>query len=222
MDQQQRQPTNEPHVYPQQVPTRPATQHVRKRRNALVSLIPVVFILLFLVGVFIVLALIPNKGTTTPTQATELRVAPEVGSLAPDFEFNDMNTGETYKLSSLRGKPVWINFWATWCPPCRAEMPDMEKIYGEYKDKDLVILGIDDGESAQTVKEFTNSLELTWPFMLDGNRAIGNKYLVSSLPSHFYVDRNGIIQAVHIGGFSTITGTRRIDPRDYLKKIIGQ
>lgn len=218
MEQQQPQPTDEPRIYRQQVPTRPAGRPVAKRRSVAFIVVPIVVIMLVLVGAFVLL--LAGRGSKMDENILPL-VAPEVGALAPDFEFKDMNTGETVTLASLRGKPVWVNFWATWCPPCRAEMPDMEKIYGEYKDKGLVILGVDVKEDARTVKDFTSSLELTWDFMIDADSAIADRYLVGNLPSHFYVDRNGVIQVVHIGGFSTITGTRHIDPRDYLKKIMG-
>jgi len=216
------QPQPGPENYPDHLQAPPAP--AGRRLNPAVVVIPGA--LLLVVGVFVLLMLgrsnagpasNSNDGAgATGTVTTE----PKVGSLAPDFELKDMNTGQTVKLSSLRGRPVWINFWATWCPPCREEMPDMEKIYGEYKGKDLAILGVDVQESAQKVKEFTGSLELTWTFILDENGDVANLYSASGLPSHFFVDKDGVIQAVHIGGLTNISGTRKVDPRDYLKKIV--
>jgi thiol-disulfide isomerase/thioredoxin len=221
MDYQQG-PDNYPQ-YPQQVPTRP----VRRRRNLAVFIVPVALVVLVLAGVFALLLLgrsSPNPVTVvaggSPVATVPLKEAPSVGSIAPDFELKDVNTGETVKLSSLRGRPVWINFWATWCPPCRDEMPDMEKIYGEYKSKNLAILGVDVQESDQKVKEFTGSLELTWTFTLDAKGDISNRYFVSALPSHFFVDKDGVIRAIHTGGLTNMSGTRKVDPREYLAKIV--
>ncbi|HKP53223.1 MAG TPA: redoxin domain-containing protein [Chloroflexia bacterium] len=221
----QPQPGQENYPDRQQVP--PA-QGGRRLNLALVA-IPVAMLLV--IGVFVLLMLgrgnpgpasNSNDGAGATGTVTEtLKEEPKIGSLAPDFELKDVSTGKTVKLSSLRGRPVWINFWATWCPPCREEMPDMEKIYGEYEGKGLAILGLDVQESAQKVKEFTGSLELTWTFMLDEKGDVANLYFANSLPSHFFVDKNGIIQAVHIGGLTNISGTRKVDPRDYLKKIVG-
>ena len=78
-----------------------------------------------------------------------------VGALPPDFQLNDAVSGQPVRLSSLRGKPVWVNFWASWCAPCKAEMPEMKQRYAKYKDMGLVIVGVDLGEDSRTVKLFT-------------------------------------------------------------------
>ena len=208
-------------------PTRAETspKQVARGRHPAVVVIPAVVGLLIVAGVFSLLLMgrgsSPAGAGATGTVTASLKEEPKVGSLAPDFELKDIATGEMVKLSSLRGRPVWINFWATWCPPCREEMPEMEKIYSEYKDRNLAILGVDVQESEQAVKEFTRSLELTWTFMIDPNGAITDRYFVGGLPSHYFVDREGVIQAVHVGGLTNMSGTRKIDPRDYLKKIVG-
>ena len=204
--------------YQEPPPVVPQQEPVKGKLHPAIILVPGVVALLIAVGVFFLLMSGRNNAGTSPT--TNLKTEPKVGSLAPDFELKDLKTGATVKLSSLRGRPVWINFWATWCPPCREEMPDMERIYGEYKGKNLAILGVDVQEDAQKVNEFTGSLELTWTFMLDEKGEITNRYFVGGLPSHYFVDREGVIQAIHVGGFTSMSGTRTVDPREYLAKIV--
>src|SRR5207249_2543115 len=82
---------------------------------------------------------------------------PRVGSPAPDFDLNDAQTGKAIRLSTFRGRPVWINFWATWCDACKAEMPQVQRMYSQYKAQGLAILGIDVQESAGAVNAYTRS-----------------------------------------------------------------
>ena len=127
--------------------------------------------------------------------------APQQGFLAPDFELKTLQ-GETIKLSNLRGQAVLVNLWATWCPPCRAEMPTIEKIYNEYKDKGLVVLGVNMTyqDTFANVAPFINEYGLTFPVLLDETSAVGTAYQLRSLPSSFFIDREGIISEVVIGG----------------------
>ena len=127
--------------------------------------------------------------------------APQQGFLAPDFELQT-TTGETIKLSDLRGQAVLVNLWATWCPPCRAEMPAIEKIYNEYKDDGLVILAVNMTyqDTASNIAPFIDEYDLTFPILLDTNNSVGSAYQLRSLPSSFFIDRDGIISEVVIGG----------------------
>lgn len=127
----------------------------------------------------------------------ELDIAPVLGSLAPDFELENLD-GETVRLSDFRGQPVLINFWATWCGPCRVEMPDIQARYEKYA-PDLVILAVDFDEPKETVQFFVDELELTFPILLDVGGKIQELYLVRGYPSSYFVDREGVIQAVQIG-----------------------
>lgn len=146
--------------------------------------------------------------------------APKVGSRAPDFELVDLNTGQPVTLSSLKGKPVWINFWATWCPPCKEEMPIMEKLYDEYKDKGLVILGVDVQEKESDVLPYIKEGGYSWTFVIDKTGKITDSYHVNGLPSHYFIDKDGTIQAIVIGGLkSEMTGEIR-DITPYLQKIM--
>ena len=128
----------------------------------------------------------------------------ELGNSAPDFTLPDLD-GNTVRLSDFRGKVVFLNFWATWCPPCRAEMPDIEKVHQKYKDQDVVVLGIDLRENASTVRAFVEGGGYTWAFLLDTTGEVGSMYRVSAIPTSYFVDKKGVIRAVAIGGMTGAT-----------------
>ena len=122
------------------------------------------------------------------------------GFLAPDFSLGTLE-GNTMRLSDLRGQPVILNFWATWCPPCRAEMPELEKVWRQYKGSGLMLLGVDQAESAAVVEQFArNDMGVTFPILLDTDLAVRNKYAVRALPTTVFIDAEGRIQDVKIGG----------------------
>jgi len=125
-----------------------------------------------------------------------LNVAPKVGSIAPPFELADPS-GERVSLEGLRGKPLILNFWATWCPPCRAEMPDLQAFYERNREVGLVVIGIDHGEDAKAVNEFEP--RITYSVLLDKDKEVSRKYHIFGLPSSFFIDRDGIIRTVWPG-----------------------
>jgi cytochrome c biogenesis protein CcmG/thiol:disulfide interchange protein DsbE len=127
--------------------------------------------------------------------------APQAGFLAPDFELKSL-AGERVKLSDLRGQAVLINLWATWCPPCREEMPTLEKMYNEYKDQGFVVLGVNmtHQDDTQAVGLFVEKYGLTFPILLDETGVVANTYQMKSLPSSFFINRDGIVAEVVIGG----------------------
>ncbi len=135
------------------------------------------------------------------TTATSESAAPQAGFLAPDFTLNTMD-GQAYTLSELRGKAVLINLWATWCPPCRAEMPAIEKVYQEYKDQGFIVLAVNaaNQDDAAAVTPFLDQYGLTFPVVLDVSGDASAKYQLRSLPSSYFIDRQGIIREVIIGG----------------------
>ncbi|MDR0464307.1 MAG: TlpA family protein disulfide reductase [Treponema sp.] len=110
--------------------------------------------------------------------------------------------GENTSLSSFRGKVVILNFWATWCPPCREEMPSMESLYRRFKDEGLEIVAVDMMEDTETVSRFISNNGYTFPVMLDRLNRTGAVYGVSSIPVSFILDREGRIIARVIGGIS--------------------
>ena len=127
--------------------------------------------------------------------------APQKGFLAPNFELKTP-TGESVKLSDLRGQPVLVNLWATWCPPCRAEMRAIEKVYNEYKDQGFTVLAVNMTyqDSQLEIMPFVNEQGLTFPILLDETGDMANAYQLKSLPSSYFINRDGIINEVVIGG----------------------
>ena len=113
-----------------------------------------------------------------------------------DFTLKDLNQ-ETWTLKDLRGKVVLVNFWATWCPPCRKEMPDLEKLYKQFKDQDLIILAISD-ESASKVNPFVAEQKVTYPILLDPGRKVNMLFRVEGIPKTFVYDRSGKMVAQSI------------------------
>ena len=136
-----------------------------------------------------------------PTASTSGSPAPQAGFTVPDFTLTSLD-GTDYTLSELKGQAVLVNLWATWCPPCRAEMPAIEKMYQEYKDQGLVVLAVDMTyqDDPQKVAPFAQEYGLTFPILLDQTGVVGSAYQLRSLPSSYFIDRFGIIQEVIIGG----------------------
>ena len=128
----------------------------------------------------------------------------EVGNLAPDFQLQNLD-GQTVSLGNLQGKPVLINFWATWCPPCRDEMPYIQEIYEEWSDKGLEVLAINKGESSSTVEEFIQSHTLSFTVLLDTTQDVAQRYNIQYIPTTFFIDKDGIIQDKVIGPFQNKT-----------------
>lgn len=127
-------------------------------------------------------------------------VRPEEGHLAPDFTLKTLE-GNTVRLSDFRGKKVvLINFWATWCPPCRLEMPTMQQIYSEYKERGVEILAVNiEADAKQEISDFVKELRLTFPILLDPDMKVLRKFRVIGLPVSVLIDRQGIIRAKEIG-----------------------
>lgn len=141
-------------------------------------------------------------------------VAPvKEGQPAPDFTLQTPD-GETIKLSDLRGKPVMINFWATWCGPCKIEMPLFIDAYNKNKDN-LVILGVDVQEQPAQVKAFAEQMGLTFPLVIDPTGEVSTIYQVRGLPTTIFVNAEGVVEAAHRGA---ILNRPQLDP--YLAQIL--
>jgi peroxiredoxin len=130
----------------------------------------------------------------------EPEVRPEVGYLAPDFALPTLD-GQTVRLSDFRGKKaVFLNFWATWCSPCRLEMPTMETAYQDYKGRGLEILAVSlDAGPKSAVKNFMQELKLTYPALQDPDMEVLRLYRMFSLPASFLIDKQGIIRFREVG-----------------------
>lgn len=150
--------------------------------------------------------------TATPTPESALRLGiketpnpdgltlgVDIGHLAPDFRL-ETEEREVLVLSDFRGKPVFINFFAVWCGPCRFEMPEIESVYQSLGDE-LVVLAVDVRESAERVKGYKELLGLTMPTVLDTRREVANSYQVPGLPWTFILDEQGVIRHIKFGAF---------------------
>jgi len=135
--------------------------------------------------------------------------APRIGAQAPDFELASLDGG-TVKLSNFRGKGVMINFWATWCGPCRFEMPTMDKIYREQKDKGFVILAVNLQEDGATAKRFVDEFQLTFPTLLEIKGTVAQQYGLIGLPTSYFVGRDGVIKDINVGAMDTELLTSKI------------
>jgi peroxiredoxin len=113
-------------------------------------------------------------------------------SKAPEFSLKDLN-GKRITLSSFKGKVVLLNFWATWCPPCLAEMPSFKKLYSEMRSSGLEIIAISTDRSVNETRGFTDKKGFDFPILMDEDRAVTKQYKVFSLPTTFLIDRNGVI-----------------------------
>jgi cytochrome c biogenesis protein CcmG/thiol:disulfide interchange protein DsbE len=127
--------------------------------------------------------------------------APTVGHPAPDFALATP-TGDTLRLRGLRGQAVLINFWASWCGPCRSEMPEFQAAYERYRDQGFTILAVNQGEAEATATAFAQRLGLTFPIVLDHRGEASDLYGVRALPTSFFVDREGIVRAVVVGAMN--------------------
>ncbi len=153
----------------------------------------------------------PDQGYffTVPVQPTENVLSlnlqtPKAGSAAPDFELPD-RFGNAVRLSDLAGSVVVINFWASWCQPCREEMPVLQAISDKFADQGLVVLGVNTTytDSLDEALAFVDELKLTFPILFDETGEVGEKkYMVYGLPTSYWVDRRGIIQSVQLGAMT--------------------
>lgn len=127
--------------------------------------------------------------------------SPREGFPAPDFTLDTLQ-GEKVTLSGLRGKIVVVNFWASWCLPCRVETPALQKSFEQYKDLDVVILGVNltNQDLVSDVTAFVEEFDLTYPILLDRDGQVGLLYQISGIPTTFFIDRNGVIRTAVAGG----------------------
>ena len=138
-----------------------------------------------------------KQNTLTIMSKTEAAEISE-GVAAPDFAFTDLATGRTLKLSDLRDKPVYLNFWATWCPPCVKELPHIQAKYEQYKDKiNFVAISLDGEQEAPA--QFIPSRGYTFPVGYGNEREISRAYNVEAIPMSFIIDTNGVVKAKIVG-----------------------
>jgi cytochrome c biogenesis protein CcmG/thiol:disulfide interchange protein DsbE len=127
---------------------------------------------------------------------------PWIDKPAPDFRLPSLD-GQAISLTDFKGKPVLINFWATWCGPCRGEMPFIQQVYEEWQGRGLILLAINIGETPSQVAEFMQSQGLSFPVLVDTEGKVAEKYNIQYIPSTFFIARDGIIQNMKVGAFQS-------------------
>lgn len=165
-----------------------------------------------LLTLVIVLTLLGAAAYAFVGESVPREAQPFEGYRAPDLEGIDLATGQTVRLSDFRGQVVFLNFWASWCPPCRWEMPDIQRIYEEMGDKVKVIAFAADGtETPEELQAYIKELGLTFTVARDGTSEMANRYLVRALPTSLFIDRKGVIRVRVEGAIDYDTMVEFID-----------
>ena len=139
-----------------------------------------------------------DASLATP-DTSDLGVAVEEGKLSPNFEVSTL-TGERVQLTDYRGRAVFLNFWATWCGPCRAEMPDIEQVLRTHEDAGLVVLAVNNGEPFSPARNFIADLGVNFTVVgLDPSQEVIKRYRVVSMPTSIFIDADGVITRIHAG-----------------------
>lgn len=123
--------------------------------------------------------------------------APQINAPAPDFELKSL-TGEKKHLADYQGKVVVLNFWATWCGPCKDEMPFFQEIYERYG-SEIAVLAVNNQETVDKVSPFVEELGLTYEILMDNDGSVATQYQVIGFPTTYFIDPNGIIKFLHVG-----------------------
>ncbi|MCM3708712.1 MULTISPECIES: peroxiredoxin family protein [Cytobacillus] len=161
-------------------------------------------LLVLITAVFAVQAFEKVEVESQPVNQTGLGI----GLKAPDFELKNLQ-GETVKLSDYKGKKVMLNFWATWCPPCKAEMPDIQKFYNQ-KGNDVAILAVNIDPQSD-VAGFAKEMRVNFPILLDVDEKASNAYQIITIPTTFFIDEEGIIRNKYLSAMSVEIMNKYID-----------
>jgi thiol-disulfide isomerase/thioredoxin len=158
-----------------------------------------------LTAILAILLVLGAVATSCPGQATTDGGAtgpPVVGKRAPDFELDTLD-GQTIVLSQLKGRLVLVNFWATWCGPCRHEMPFLQQLYEDWPGEELVLLTVNVGENSSQVAQFLQSEGFSFTVLLDGEATVAQRYSVTGIPTTFFIDKESLIQKIKVGTFQS-------------------
>jgi peroxiredoxin len=156
-------------------------------------------ILFVIAGVIFVTSYL--KYATVPLTGDQLTGSAHVGSAAPDVDLVTMG-GKHASFQQYRGKPLWVNFFATWCPPCKEELPEIERRYQSEHARDLVVLGVDQQEKAVQVTPFIARFGLRYPVVIDESGQGAITYDLIALPTSVFIDRAGVVRFIQIGEMS--------------------
>lgn len=146
-------------------------------------------------------------------QSTPSAIVARVGQPAPAWNEPVVPTGGTLTLASLHGKAVYLNFFASWCPPCNEEAPTLSALQKQYGSRGLQIVGVDVSENARKAEQFRSDHKLTYPAVVDDG-TLRNQYNVNGLPVHVFIDRTGVVRDVVVGEIT------ESDMRDHILKLL--
>ena len=177
-------------------------QRQAERRKAQLQTFAIVGGLIVFIGVVLVLSLSAPNVSIGPAQ---------IGKPISDFTLTDIN-GATHKISDYKGRPVLINAWATWCPPCRGEMPDLHAFYLKHQAEGFEMLAINSGESQAVVASFIKQMGFTFPALVDQNKVVLDGLGVNGLPTSILVGRDGTVKYIHIGGLTPDAIEKELTP----------
>jgi len=174
-------------------------QNTQSTFKKFMGLTMIVFGLLALGLMFFLMTGETSTAAPAPQEFSTLPV--EVNYPAPDLNLQDL-TGAPVSLRGLRGRVVLVNLWATWCPPCKAEMPTLQAFYEKYQDKGFTLVAINQEETREVVAPFVQTYGLTFPVWLDLEYLAEKKFNTMNLPSSYVIDRNGIVRLMWVGAIS--------------------
>jgi cytochrome c biogenesis protein CcmG, thiol:disulfide interchange protein DsbE len=166
---------------------------------------------LILIGLAAFLILLGNKNTESQQPVSMSVIPVEVNYPAPELSLQNVN-GDTESLAGYRDKVVLVNNWATWCPPCKAEIPTLEAYYKAHSMDGFVIIGIESGEPQNEVLEFVQGSKITYPIWIDLESAAMNAFHNASLPSSYVIDRNGTVRLAWVGEISREMLEKHVTP----------
>lgn len=146
----------------------------------------------------------PSQASAVTLTGLSGGVTPRIGQPSPGFTLEALNwPTESIDLADLRGRPVLVNFWATWCPPCRGEMPDLEALAQEHRAAGLVVVAINLEEDRATVERYAGALGLSMPIGLDRDGRVSTRFNLTALPTSYFIDREGVVRDLNIGALTS-------------------
>lgn len=142
---------------------------------------------------------------------------PAIGDKAPDFTLRS-SVGKNLKLSEYRGQVVMINFWATWCSPCRQELPQLNRLYAQYQRAGFVLLGLNIDDNPKAARQLADQLSLAFPVLFDTAKRVSGRYDVDAMPTTLLIDRGGVVRYLHRGFRSGVENEYEARVRELLKQ----
>lgn len=193
----------------------PAATGGKKARNRFILPLVIVAAAVVLIAGGVLLlkpgAAAPATSGATADAGAPVAAAPLMGHKLADFTLTDLS-GNQVRLSDYAGRPVLINAWATWCPPCKAELPALQQLYQRHQADGFAMLAIDAGEETPTVKKFIAENLYTFPVLLDPQTALLDKWAVRDYPTSIVIGKDGTVKLVHVGMLTADTINKVVEP----------